>query len=311
MPKNSLNVSLKGADDIFSTEESRQEQQREQVQQIPIGELFPFKNHPFKVLDDESMQRTVESVEQYGVLSPLIARPRPEGGYEIISGHRRQHAAQLAGLDALPVIVRQMDDDAAVLLMVDSNLQRENILPSERAFAYKMKLEAIKNQGARSDLTCGQFGHKLIGAKARDIVADESGDNARNVQRFIRLTSLIPELLDMVDEKKIAFNPAVELSYLDESQQRDFLEAMNDTQNAPSLSQAQRLKKLAQEGHFSYDVAFAVMGEEKKDELDKVVIKNDTLRKYFPRSYTPKQMEDTIIKLLDQWQRKQQRQNER
>ena len=311
MPKNSLNVSLKGADDIFSTEESRQEQQREQVQQIPIGELFPFKNHPFKVLDDESMQRTVESVEQYGVLSPLIARPRPEGGYEIISGHRRQHAAQLAGLDALPVIVRQMDDDAAVLLMVDSNLQRENILPSERAFAYKMKLEALKNQGARSDLTCGQFGHKLIGAKARDIVADESGDNARNVQRFIRLTSLIPELLDMVDEKKIAFNPAVELSYLDEAQQRDFLEAMNDTQNAPSLSQAQRLKKLAQEGHFSYDVAFAVMGEEKKDELDKVVIKNDTLRKYFPRSYTPKQMEDTIIKLLEQWQRKLQRQNER
>ena len=311
MPKNSLNVSLKGADDIFSTEESRQEQQREQVQQIPIGELFPFKNHPFKVLDDESMQRTVESVEQYGVLSPLIARPRPEGGYEIISGHRRQHAAQLAGLDALPVIVRQMDDDAAVLLMVDSNLQRENILPSERAFAYKMKLEAIKNQGARSDLTCGQIGHKLNGAKARDIVADESGDNARNVQRFIRLTNLVPELLDMVDEKKIAFNPAVELSYLDESQQRDFLEAMNDTQNSPSLSQAQRLKKLAQEGHFSYDVAFAVMGEEKKDELDKVVIKNDTLRKYFPRSYTPKQMEDTIIKLLEQWQRKQQRQNER
>ena len=311
MPKSSLNVSLKGADDIFSTEESRQEQQREQVQQIPIGELFPFKNHPFKVLDDESMQRTVESVEQYGVLSPLIARPRSEGGYEIISGHRRQHAAQLAGLDTLPVIVRQMDDDAAVLLMVDSNLQRENILPSERAFAYKMKLEALKNQGARSDLTCGQIGHKLNGAKARDIVADESGDNARNVQRFIRLTNLIPELLDMVDEKKIAFNPAVELSYLDEAQQRDFLEAMQDTQNSPSLSQAQRLKKLAQEGHFSYDVAFAVMGEEKKDELDKVVIKNDTLRKYFPRSYTPKQMEDTIIKLLEQWQRKQQRQNER
>ena len=312
MPIDNGNLALKGLDDLFSTEENRQEEQREQVQQIPIGELFPFKNHPFKVLDDESMQRTVESVEQYGVLSPLIARPRPDGdGYEIISGHRRQHAAQLAGLDTLPVIVRNMDDDAAVLLMVDSNLQRENILPSERAFAYKMKLEALKNQGARSDLTCGQFGHKLNGAKARDIVADESGDNARNVQRFIRLTSLIPELLDMVDEKKIAFNPAVELSYLDESQQRDFLEAMNDTQNAPSLSQAQRLKKLAQEGHFSYDVAFAVMGEEKKDELDKVVIKNDTLRKYFPRSYTPKQMEDTIIKLLEQWQRKQQRQNER
>ena len=309
MPKNSLNVSLKGADDIFSTEESRQEQQREQVQQIPIGELFPFKNHPFKVLDDESMQRTVESVEQYGVLSPLIARPRPEGGYEIISGHRRQHAAQLAGLDTLPVIVRQMDDDAAVLLMVDSNLQRENILPSERAFAYKMKLEAIKNQGARSDLTSGQIVQKSQLSIER--VAEDAGEGYKTVQRFIRLTNLVPELLDMVDEKKIAFNPAVELSYLDEAQQRDFLEAMNDTQNAPSLSQAQRLKKLAQEGHFSYDVAFAVMGEEKKDELDKVVIKNDTLRKYFPRSYTPKQMEDTIIKLLDQWQRKQQRQNER
>ena len=308
MPKGSLNVSLKGADDIFSTEESRQEQQREQVQQIPIDELFPFKNHPFKVLDDESMQRTVESVEQYGVLSPLIARPRPEGGYEIISGHRRQHAAQLAGLDALPVIVRNMDDDAAVLLMVDSNLQRENILPSERAFAYKMKLEALKNQGARSDLTSAQLGRKL---ETADIVGQESGDSRNQVRRFIRLTNLVPELLDMVDEKKIAFNPAVELSYLDTNQQRDFLEAMNDTQNAPSLSQAQRLKKLAQEGHFSYDVAFAVMGEEKKDELDKVVIKNDTLRKYFPRSYTPKQMEDTIIKLLEQWQRKQQRQNER
>ena len=307
MPKNSLNVSLKGADDIFSTEESRQEQQREQVQQIPIGELFPFKNHPFKVLDDESMQRTVESVEQYGVLSPLIARPRPEGGYEIISGHRRQHAAQLAGLDALPVIVRQMDDDAAVLLMVDSNLQRENILPSERAFAYKMKLEALKNQGARSDLTSVQVAPKLSTEK----IGEEVGMSKDNVKRYIRLTNLVPELLDMVDEKKIAFNPAVELSYLDESQQRDFLEAMNDTQNAPSLSQAQRLKRLAQEGHFSYDVAFAVMGEEKKDELDKVVIKNDTLRKYFPRSFTPKQMEDTIIKLLDQWQRKQQRQNER
>ena len=309
MPKNSLNVSLKGADDIFSTEESRQEQQREQVQQIPIGELFPFKNHPFKVLDDESMQRTVESVEQYGVLSPLIARPRPEGGYEIISGHRRQHAAQLAGLDALPVIVRQMDDDAAVLLMVDSNLQHENILPSERAFAYKMKLEAIKNQGARSDLTSGQIVQKSKLSIER--VAEDAGEGYKTVQRFIRLTNLIPELLDMVDEKKIAFNPAVELSYLDTNQQRDFLEAMQDTQNAPSLSQAQRLKKLAQEGHFSYDVAFAVMGEEKKGELDKVVIKNDTLRKYFPRSYTPKQMEDTIIKLLDQWQRKQQRQNER
>ena len=263
MPKGSLNVSLKGADDIFSTEESRQEQQREQVQQIPIGELFPFKNHPFKVLDDESMQRTVESVEQYGVLSPLIARPRPEGGYEIISGHRRQHAAQLAGLDALPVIVRQMDDDAAVLLMVDSNLQRENILPSERAFAYKMKLEAIERTVGRPK-NVGQVVPDYFGKRSTEIVAEGTGESYKQVQRFIRLTNLIPELLDMVDEKKIAFNPAVELSYLDESQQRDFLEAMQDTQNAPSLSQAQRLKKLAQEGHFSYDVAFAVMGEEKR-----------------------------------------------
>ena len=308
MTKGGLNVSLKGADDIFSTEESRQEQRREQVQQIPIAELHPFTNHPFKVLDDESMQRTVESVEQYGVLSPLIARPRPEGGYEIISGHRRQHAAQLAGLDTLPVIVRQMDDNAAVLLMVDSNLQRENILPSERAFAYKMKLEALKKQGARSDLTSSQIGTKL---RADEKVALDSGESRSQIQRFIRLTNLIPELLNMVDEKKIAFNPAVELSYLDEVQQQDFFEAMEDTQNAPSLSQAQRLKKLALEGHFSYDVAFAVMGEAKKDELDKVVIKNETLRKYFPRSYTPKQMEDTIIKLLEQWQRKRQRQNDR
>ena len=309
MPIDNGNLALKGLDDLFSTEENRQEEQREQVQQIPIDDLHPFTNHPFKVLDDEAMTRTVESIAQYGVLAPLIARPRPDGdGYEIISGHRRQHAAQLAGLDALPVIVRQMDDDAAVLLMVDSNLQRENILPSERAFAYKMKLEAIKNQGARSDLTSPQVAAKF---RSDDVVAKDQGISGDTVRRYIRLTSLIPELLDMVDEKKIAFNPAVELSYLDESQQRDFLEAMNDTQNAPSLSQAQRLKKLAQEGHFSYDVAFAVMGEEKKDELDKVVIKNDTLRKYFPRSYTPKQMEDTIIKLLDQWQRKQQRQNER
>ena len=309
MPIDSENLALKGLDDLFSTEENRQEEQREQVQQIPIDALHPFTNHPFKVLDDEAMTRTVESIAQYGVLAPLIARPRPDGdGYEIISGHRRQYAAKLAGLDTLPVIVRQMSDDAAVILMVDSNLQREHILPSERAFAYKMKLDAIKNQGARLDLTSSQVGMKL---QALDIVGQEAGDSRNQVHRFIRLTSLIPELLDMVDEKKIAFNPAVELSYLDESQQRDFLEAMNDTQNAPSLSQAQRLKKLAQEGHFSYDVAFAVMGEEKKDELDKVVIKNDTLRKYFPRSYTPKQMEDTIIKLLDQWQRKQQRQNER
>ena len=296
MPKNSLNVSLKGADDIFSTEESRQEQQREQVQQIPIGELFPFKNHPFKVLDDESMQRTVESVEQYGVLSPLIARPRPEGGYEIISGHRRQYAAKLAGLDTLPVIVRQMSDDAAVILMVDSNLQREHILPSERALAYKMKLEAIKNQGARSDLTSPQVAAKF---RSDDAVAKDQGISGDTVRRYIRLTNLIPELLDMVDEKKISFNPAVELSYLDESQQRDFLEAMEDTQNAPSLSQAQQLKKMAQQGEFSYEKAFDVMGQEKRSEKDTVTIKNETLRKYFPRSYTPKQMEEKIIQLLD------------
>ena len=308
MPKNSLNVSLKGADDIFSTEESRQEQQREQVQQIPIGELFPFKNHPFKVLDDESMQRTVESVEQYGVLSPLIARPRPEGGYEIISGHRRQHAAQLAGLDALPVIVRQMDDDAAVLLMVDSNLQRENILPSERAFAYKMKLEALKNQGARSDLTSGQIGPKL---RSDEQVALDAGESRKQVQRFIRLTSLIPELLDMVDNKTVSFNPAVELSYLSPEQQQEVIRAMDDTQNFPSVSQAKRIKKLAQDGTFTTETIVAIMGEEKKSELDTVTIKNDTLRKYFPRSYTPKQMEDTIIKLLEQWQKKRQHSEER
>ena len=308
MPKSNANLALKGLDEMFSTEESRQEQKREQVQQIPIEELFPFKEHPFKELDDEAMQRTVESVAQYGVLAPLIARPRPEGGYEIISGHRRQHAAELAGLDTLPVIVREMTDDAAVILMVDSNLQRENILPSERAFAYKMKLEALKNQGARSDLTSGQIGPKL---RSDEQVALDAGESRKQVQRFIRLTNLIPELLDLVDEKKISFNPAVELSYLDEAQQRDFLQAMDETQNAPSLSQAQRMKKLAQEGKLTYEVAFAIMGEAKKDELDKVVIKNDTLKKYFPRSYTPRQMEDVIIKLLEQWQRRQQRQNER
>ena len=279
------------------------------MQQIPIGELFPFKNHPFKVLDDESMQRTVESVEQYGVLAPLIARPRPDGdGYEIISGHRRQYAAKLAGLDTLPVIVRQMSDDAAVILMVDSNLQREHILPSERAIAYKMKLEAIKNQGARSDLTSAQIGPKLTAAEK---VAEEANDTKSQVKRFIRLTCLIPELLDMVDEKKIAFNPAVELSYLDESQQRDFLEAMDGTQNAPSVSQAQQLKKMAQCGEFTYEKAFDILGQEKKSEQDTVIIKNDILRKYFPRSYTPRQMEEKIIQLLDAWQRKQQRHNER
>ena len=308
MPIDSGNLALKGLDDLFSTEENRQEEQREQVQQIPIDELHPFTNHPFKVLDDEAMTRTVESIAQYGVLAPLIARPRPEGGYEIISGHRRQYAAKLAGLDILPVIVRQMSDDAAVILMVDSNLQREHILPSERAFAYKMKLKALKNQGARSDLTSCQVGTKF---RADESLAEDSGESARNVQRFIRLTNLIPELLDMVDEKKIAFNPAVELSYLDESQQRDFLEAMEDTQNAPSLSQAQQLKKLAQQREFSYEKAFDVMGQEKKNEKDTVTIKNETLRKYFPRSYTPKQMEEKIIQLLDAWQKKQQRRNER
>ena len=308
MPIDSGNLALKGLDDLFSTEENRQEEQREQVQQIPIDELHPFTNHPFKVLDDEAMTRTVESIAQYGVLAPLIARPRPEGGYEIISGHRRQYAAKLAGLETLPVIVRQMSDDAAVILMVDSNLQREHIMPSERAFAYKMKLDALKNQGARSDLTSCQVGTKF---RADESLAEDSGESARNVQRFIRLTNLVPELLDMVDEKKIAFNPAVELSYLDESQQRDFLEAMQDTQNAPSLSQAQQLKKMAQQGEFSYEKAFDVMGQEKKSEKDTVTIKNETLRKYFPRSYTPKQMEEKIIQLLDAWQKKQQRRNER
>ena len=309
MPIDSGNLALKGLDDLFSTEENRQEEQREQVQQIPIDDLHPFTNHPFKVLDDEAMTRTVESIAQYGVLAPLIARPRPDGdGYEIISGHRRQYAAKLAGLDTLPVIVRQMSDDAAVILMVDSNLQREHILPSERAFAYKMKLEALKNQGARSDLTSDQVGQKLWSVEQ---VASDVGESKTQIQRFIRLTSLIPELLDMVDEKKIAFHPAVELSYLDESQQRNFLEAMDGTQNAPSVSQAQQLKKMAQCGEFTYEKAFDILGQEKKSEQDTVTIKNDILRKYFPRSYTPRQMEEKIIQLLDAWQKKQQRHNER
>ena len=308
MPIDSGNLAPKGLDDLFSTEENRQEEQREQVQQIPIDELHPFTNHPFKVLDDETMTRTVESIAQYGVLAPLIARPRPDSdGYEIISGHRRQYAAKLAGLDTLPVIVRQMSDDAAVILMVDSNLQREHILPSERAFAYKMKLDAIKNQGARSDLTSTQVAQKLSVEK----VGDDAGVSKDTIRRFIRLTNLIPELLDMVDEKKLSFNPAVELSYLDESQQREFLEAMDGTQNAPSVSQAQQLKKMAQCGEFTYEKAFDILGQEKKSEQDTVTIKNETLRKYFPRSYTPKQMEEKIIQLLDAWQKKQQRHNER
>ena len=310
MPIDSGNLALKGLDDLFSTEENRQEEQREQVQQIPIDELHPFTNHPFKVLDDEAMTRTVESIAQYGVLAPLIARPRPDGnGYEIISGHRRQYAAKLAGLDTLPVIVRQMSDDAAVILMVDSNLQREHILPSERALAYKMKLDAMRRTSGRpSKENVSQIGTQK---RSDQIMAEELGESRNQIQRFIRLTNLVPELLDMVDEKKISFNPAVELSYLDESQQRVFLEAMEDTQNAPSLSQAQQLKKMAQQGEFSYEKAFDVMGQEKKSEKDTVTIKNETLRKYFPRSYTPKQMEEKIIQLLDAWQKKQQRRNER
>ena len=308
MPKSSVNASLSSYDDIFSTEESRQEEQREQVRQIPIGELFPFKNHPFKVLDDDSMSDTVESVKQYGVLSPLIARPRPKGGYEIISGHRRQHAAELAGLETLPVIVRQMDDDAAIILMVDSNLQREHILPSERAFAYKMKLDAIKNQGTRSDLTSTQVVSKL---RSNEKLGTENNQSRETVRRFIRLTNLIPELLDMVDNKTVSFNPAVELSYLSPEQQQEVIRAMDDTQNFPSVSQAKRIKKLAQDGTFTTETVIAIMGEEKKSELDTVTIKNDTLRKYFPRSYTPKQMEDTIIKLLEQWQKKRQHSEER
>ena len=310
MPIDSGNLALKGLDDLFSTEENRQEEQREQVQQIPIDALHPFTNHPFKVLDDEAMTRTVESIAQYGVLAPLIARPRPDGdGYEIISGHRRQYAAKLAGLDTLPVIVRQMSDDAAVILMVDSNLQREHILPSERALAYKMKLDAMRRTSGRPS----KENVSPIGTQKRSdqIMAEELGESRNQIQRFIRLTNLVPELLDMVDEKKISFNPAVELSYLDESQQRDFLEAMDGTQNAPSVSQAQQLKKMAQQGEFSYEKAFDVMGQEKKSEKDTVTIKNDILRKYFPRSYTPRQMEEKIIQLLDAWQKKCQRGNER
>lgn len=309
MPIDSGNLALKGLDDLFSTEENRQEEQREQVQQIPIDELHPFTNHPFKVLDDEAMTRTVESIAQYGVLAPLIARPRPDGdGYEIISGHRRQYAAKLAGLDTLPVIVRQMSDDAAVILMVDSNLQREHILPSERAFAYKMKLDAIKNQGTRSDLTSTQVVSKL---RSNEKLGAENNQSRETVRRFIRLTNLIPELLDMVDNKTVSFNPAVELSYLSPEQQQEVIRAMDDTQNFPSVSQAKRIKKLAQDGTFTTETVVAIMGEEKKSELDTVTIKNDTLRKYFPRSYTPKQMEDTIIKLLEQWQKKRQHSEER
>ena len=306
MPKSGLNVALKGLDDLFSSEETRQEEQREQVQQIPVDELFPFKDHPFKVLDDDAMTRTVESISQFGVLAPLITRPRPEGGYEIISGHRRKHAAELAHLDTVPVIVRNMEDDAATILMVDSNLQREHILPSERAFAYKMKLDAMKHQAGRPPQdNYSQLGNNFGKLSSKEM-AEELGTSKNQIFRFIRLTNLVLELLDMVDEEKISFNPAVELSYLDAKQQQDFLEAMDASQNTPSLSQAIRIKKLAQQGEFDYDAVYNIMNEEKKSELDTVTIKNETLRKYFPRSYTPRQMESIIIKLLDQWQLKKQ-----
>ena len=281
---------------------------KEQRTEMPLSDLHPFEGHPFKVLDDELMEQTVESIKQIGVVSPLIVRPDPEGGYEILSGHRRLHAAQLAGLETVPVIVKEMDDDAAIIFMVDSNLQRENILPSERAFSYKMKLEAMKHQGERGDLTSAQVGPKSWAAQ---VVAEEAGDSKSQVKRYIRLTNLIPEILDMVDEKKIAFNPAVELSYLKPSEQKEFLEAMDYAQASPSLSQAQRLKKLSQEGGCTLDAMCEVMNEIKKDELDHVTIKNEVLRKYFPKSYTPKQMQDTIIRLLEKWQRCKQRDMER
>ena len=315
MPKKGANISLSSYDDIFETDESRADSQLEKVQKIPINELVPFRNHPFKVVDDEAMLRTTESIAQFGVLTPLIARPLEDGGYEIISGHRRAHAAEAAGLTEVPVIVRDMDDDAATVLMVDSNLQREQILPSERAFAYKMKLEAMKHQGERTDLqsegTSGQIGQKLGGTVSRDFLAEQAGDSSRNVQRFIRLTNLIPELLDMVDQKQISFNPAVELSYLTPEEQQHVIEAMDFTQAAPSLSQAQRLKKLSQEGSCTLEAMQDILGEVKKGELERVAFKSEQLRKYFPKSYSPKQMQDTIIKLLEQWQKKRQREQER
>lgn len=307
MQKRGGNVSLNTYADIFSTEQSRAEDRLEKVREIPLAELHPFKNHPFKVLDDESMQRTVESIARFGVLSPAIARPSPDGGYELVAGHRRHHACELVGMETMPVIVRDLDDDAATILMVDSNLQRETILPSERAFAYKMKLEAIKHQGMRSDLTSTQVAQKLSVQQ----VGDEAGVSKDTVRRFIRLTELIPELLDMVDQKQIAFNPAVELSFLKPEEQKQLLEAMDYAQATPSLSQAQRLKKYSQEGKCTFEVMCTVMDEEKKTDLDRVIIKQDVLRKYFPKSYTPKQMEDTIIRLLEQWQRKKQREQER
>ena len=303
MKSSAKKIELASVDDLFSTEESRADAQREKVVEIPLSELHPFKGHPFKVKDDEAMMETADSIKQYGVLVPAIARPDPEGGYELVAGHRRHRASELAEKETMPVIVRDLDDDAATIIMVDSNLQRESLLPSERAFAYKMKLDAMKHQGERVDLTSSQVGTKL---RADEKVAKDSGESRNQVQRFVRLTNLVPELLDMVDEKKISFNPAVELSYLDEKQQQDFLEAMDASQNAPSLSQAIRIKKLAQQGEFDYDAVYNIMNEEKKSELDTVTIKNETLRKYFPRNYTPRQMESIIIKLLDQWQLKKQ-----
>lgn len=312
MPRKGANISLSSYDDIFETDESRADSQLEKVQKIPISELVPFKNHPFKVVDDESMLRTTESIVQFGVLTPLIARPLEDGGYEIISGHRRAHAAEAAGLTEVPVIVRDMDDDAATVLMVDSNLQRESILPSERAFAYKMKLEALKRQGERTDLQENGTSRQLVGKlEASDILGQDTGESGRQVQRFIRLTYLIPELLDMVDQKQISFNPAVELSYLTPEEQQHVIEAMDFTQAAPSLSQAQRLKKLSQEGGCTLEAMQDVLGEVKKGDLERVAFKSEQLRKYFPKSYTPKQMSDTIIKLLEQWQKKRQRDQER
>ena len=303
MKSSAKKIELASVDDLFSTEEGRQDAKLEKIQEIPLSELHPFRNHPFKVKDDEAMMETADSIKQYGVLVPAIARPDPEGGYELVAGHRRHRASELAEKETMPVIVRDLDDDAATIIMVDSNLQRESLLPSERAFAYKMKLDAMKHQGERVDLTSSQVGTKL---RADEKVAKDSGESRNQVQRFVRLTNLVPELLDMVDEKKISFNPAVELSYLDEKQQQDFLEAMDASQNAPSLSQAIRIKKLAQQGEFDYDAVYNIMNEEKKSELDTVTIKNETLRKYFPRNYTPRQMESIIIKLLDQWQLKKQ-----
>ena len=311
MPRKGANVTLSSYDEIFTTEEGRTESQQEHVQMIPLSELHPFEGHPFRVVDDEEMQKTVESVKQYGVLTPAIARPDPDGGYEIISGHRRLRASELAGLDKLPVIVREMDDDEAIIYMVDSNLQREHILPSERAFAYKMKLDAIKHQGERRDITSGQVDPKLIGKRSNQIVADDAGESVKQVQRYIRLTELIPEIRDMVDEKKIAFNPAVELSYLKPEEQREFLDAMDYAQAAPSLSQAQRLKKLSQEGECKLDAMCEVMNEVKKDDMTTITIPHDVLRKYFPKSYTPQQMQDVIVKLLDQWQKKRNREQAR